>query len=35
MMSGDDETGIVAACINSGAVDYMVKPVNFKKLQGL
>lgn len=34
-MSGDDETETVAACLNSGAEDYMVKPVNFKKLQGL
>ncbi|CAD8155178.1 unnamed protein product [Paramecium octaurelia] len=35
MMSGDDETETVAACLNAGAEDYMVKPVNFKKLQGL
>lgn len=30
MMSGDGETDIVAACLGAGALNYLVKPVNFK-----
>ncbi|CAD8066879.1 unnamed protein product [Paramecium sonneborni] len=35
MMSGDGETDIVAACLGAGAINYLVKPVNFKQFQSL
>lgn len=29
MMSGENETDIVAACLNAGATNYFVKPIKF------
>lgn len=35
MMSGDSDNNIVANCLNSGAIDYIVKPITYKKMQTL
>lgn len=35
MMSGENETDIVAACLNAGATNYFVKPIKFNQYRSL